>query len=178
MSSTIKRRLAIAPSSPEPRDAAPGLLQVGDLAKSTGKTVRAIHLYEALGLIEPQERSKGHYRLFSPDAEVRVRWISKLQSLGLKLSDIQRLVEDRGAKPSAVDAAQVLKGVYQEKLSDVRSKLFELKALESELEASLSYLEACHSSCEVEVETHSCASCSRHHETPERPDLVVGALLK
>jgi DNA-binding transcriptional MerR regulator len=60
-----------------------------------GKTVRAIHLYEELGLLKASERSKGRYRLFTEEALVRVRWITKLQSLGLSLSEIQQLVKDR-----------------------------------------------------------------------------------
>ena len=35
------------------------LLKVGELARRTGKTVRAIHLYEELGLLTPAVRSKG-----------------------------------------------------------------------------------------------------------------------
>ncbi|HEU5074349.1 MAG TPA: MerR family DNA-binding transcriptional regulator, partial [Polyangiaceae bacterium] len=54
-------------------DEHPALMQVGELAKATGKTVRAIHLYEELGLLRPANRSKGRYRLFSADAELRVR---------------------------------------------------------------------------------------------------------
>src|SRR4051812_45582301 len=73
-------------SAPHLKPAAPGagpsapddlsdddLLQVGDLAKQSGKTVRAIHLYEELGLLRPPARSKGRYRLFSADAVTRVR---------------------------------------------------------------------------------------------------------
>ena len=59
------------------------LLQVGELAKATGKTVRAIHLYEELGLLRAHDRSKGRYRLFTSDAVVRVRWITKLQGMSL-----------------------------------------------------------------------------------------------
>jgi len=32
------------------------LLKIGELAKKTGKTVRAIHLYEELGLLLPAVR--------------------------------------------------------------------------------------------------------------------------
>src|SRR6185436_12602624 len=34
------------------------LLRVGDVARLTGKTVRAIHLYEELGLLEPVTRTR------------------------------------------------------------------------------------------------------------------------
>src|SRR4051794_12041650 len=88
------------------------LLQVGDLAKATGKTVRAIHLYEELGLLRAHERSKGRYRLFTADALIRVRWISKLQNLGLSLSEIQGLVREQDGSGSATVAAQKLKEAY------------------------------------------------------------------
>ncbi|HEY6725107.1 MAG TPA: MerR family transcriptional regulator, partial [Polyangiaceae bacterium] len=81
------------------------LIQVGELAKATGKTVRAIHLYEELGLLKPANRSKGRYRLFSADAELRVRWIGKLQNLGLSLTEIQDLVRDQEGSDSAMFAA-------------------------------------------------------------------------
>src|SRR5262245_33587781 len=65
------------------------LMQVGDLAKEAGKTVRAIHLYEELNLLKPAARSKGRYRLYSRDALTRIRWIGKLQDMGFSLTDIQ-----------------------------------------------------------------------------------------
>src|SRR6187431_1699540 len=104
------RHLPVAPPPPEPSRPAAAvnedeLIQVGELAKATGKTVRAIHLYEELGLVRAHERSKGRYRLFSPDALLRVRWISKLQSLGLSLSEIQGLVREQDGSGSAPAAA-------------------------------------------------------------------------
>ena len=59
------------------------LLQVGELAKAAGKTVRAIHHYEEIGLLKPDARSKGRFRLYDPSAVTRVRWISKLHDLGM-----------------------------------------------------------------------------------------------
>jgi len=35
------------------------LMQIGDLASKSGKTVRAIHLYEELDLLRPAARSRG-----------------------------------------------------------------------------------------------------------------------
>jgi MerR family copper efflux transcriptional regulator len=152
------------------------LLLVGDLAKAVGKTVRAIHLYEELGLVRAHERSKGRYRLFAQDALVRVRWIIKLQNLGLSLSDIQALVRGQNDAASAKFAAIRLQEVYLAKLVETRSKLAELKALESELEASLEFLSTCHSVCESEVSSvHSCPTCAHHAEQPNPPELVAGS---
>ena len=88
------------------------LLQVGDLAKLSGKTVRAIHHYEELGLIEPVGRSKGHYRLFDPETLVRIRWISKLKTLGLSLNEIRGLVQLRQSSPSAMRSHPRLRSVF------------------------------------------------------------------
>jgi MerR family transcriptional regulator, copper efflux regulator len=153
-----------------------GFLQVGDLAKVTGKTVRAIHLYESLGLIEPAKRSKGGYRLFSSDTKSRVRWISKLQSLGLSLSEIQGIAERRKSSGSARSASSDLLVVYAAKLSEVRERLAEYKALEQELVASVDFLKACEHACVGEPHVSGCAQCERRQEEPGRvPDLVSGA---
>lgn len=153
------------------------LLQVGELAKASGKTVRAIHLYEELGLLRTHERSKGRYRLFTEEALVRVRWIAKLQGLGLSLSEIQELVKEQEALGSAQFAATRLGQVYRAKLDETRVKIKELSALEAELEDSLAYLATCGTACEPELPVHSCPTCERHPERPNAPDLVAGVHL-
>ncbi len=150
------------------------LFQVGDLAKATGKTVRAIHLYEELGLLKAHERSKGRYRLFTQEAVVRVRWISKLQSLGLSLSEIQSLVRDQEGSDSAQFAALKLRGVYQAKLDETKKRIAELRELESELQASLEFLSTCKTACESRAPVHSCPTCERHPEGETAPELVLG----
>lgn len=151
-------------------------LLVGELAKATGKTVRAIHLYEALGLLRPHDRSKGRYRLFSPDAIVRVRWIGKLQGLGFSLSEIQEVVREQEGVTEALVAAEKLRSLYHEKLDETRAKLRDLLALESELAQSLSFLDACDTACTPQVTVDSCLTCERHPVDPRHaPDLVAGA---
>ena len=177
----------VARLEPEVCEEAAHLLRVGDLAKLTGKTVRAIHHYEELGLIEPVGRSKGHYRLFDTETPVRIRWISKLQSLGLSLGDIRTLVKNRQASPSALQSASQLRETYEAKLVEVRSRLAELTALERELSASLAYLDACGTSCTPELTPTSCAQCDRHadrhadagdrHAEEHHSDLISGALV-
>jgi MerR family transcriptional regulator, copper efflux regulator len=166
----------------EPRSAEAGegvdvpLLQVGDLARLTGKTVRAIHHYEELGLIEPVGRSKGHYRLFEREALVRIRWIHKLQALGLSLAEIRTLVRNRHGSASAQQSADQLRRTYEAKLVEVRARVAELTALQHELEASLAYLDSCNTSCAAELAPTDCAQCDRHPET-EETDLISGAMV-
>jgi len=182
------RRLDIAPPPPrrgsEPARAEesyadtlePGeLVQVGELAKATGKTVRAIHLYEDLGILTPVDRSKGRYRLFSSEALLRVRWIMKLQSLGFSLSEIQDIVREHEDANDAMNAAARLRERYLDKLSEARSRICELMQLESELEESLLYLNACDTTCAPSVQVESCPTCERHpDEKRQAPDLIAG----
>lgn len=150
------------------------LLQVGELAKATGKTVRAIHLYEELGLLKAHERSKGRYRLFTSDSVTRVRWIAKLQSLGLSLSEIQSLVREQEGSGSAPFAARKLTGVYLAKLEETKRRIAELVELERELEASLAFLSTCSVACESATPVNSCPTCARHSEGDAAPELVLG----
>ena len=73
-------------------------MRVGELAKAVGKTVRAMHLYEELGLLEPRARSEGGFRLYGPEAVDRIHWIVKLQAIGFTLAEIQGFVKDFQAR--------------------------------------------------------------------------------
>ena len=57
-----------------------------------GKSVRAIRLYEELGLLNPKARSHGGFRLYDDTATTRIRWIELLQSSGFSLHQIQALL--------------------------------------------------------------------------------------
>ena len=153
------------------------VLQVGELAKETGKTVRAIHLYEDMGLLTPVERSRGRYRLYNSDSLERVRWIIKLQAVGFSLPDLKALLREQAEAASGKEAAIVLRGAYVEKLANVQEKLAQLHRLEQELLSSLTYLDACQSACDGDVDQDSCPECSRHVDQPSAPSLVSGALI-
>jgi DNA-binding transcriptional MerR regulator len=161
------------------RSAEAALMLVGDLARESGKTVRAIHLYEELDLLHPAGRSKGRYRLYGPDALVRIRWIGKLQDLGFSLTDIQAIVRDiRGSENekhgSAPTAMTKVREVYTKKLDETRTQIARLTALEGEILASLQYLEACHSRCKSSRGLRTCQACNHHPREQTVPDLVAG----
>ena len=163
-----------APSSAP--DLAPHM-QVGDLARESGKTVRAIHLYEEMDLLKPAARSKGRYRLYGLEALVRIRWIQKLQDLGFSLTDIKAIVKDVEQHGSALSASAAMGGVrqvYAQKLEETRSQIARLTALEGEILASLEYLEACDSLCERDRLLPACQCCDHHPAEQEVPDLVAG----
>ncbi|MCC7538512.1 MAG: MerR family transcriptional regulator [Deltaproteobacteria bacterium] len=146
---------------------------MGRLARETGKTVRAIHLYDELGLLVPISRSKGGYRLYGSDALVRVRWIAKLQEMGFSLGEIQEIVRDWERITSAPSAMTRVRALYIEKLRDTRAQLARLRALEAELESSLEYLETCETACDPSRVLSVCPQCDLHG-CASAPELVAG----
>ena len=99
------------------------LMQIGDLAKETGRTVRAIHLDEELGLLTPAARSKGRYRLYGRESLVRIRWIGRLQEMGFSLGDIQTVVREWERIESAPGATRRMREVYARKLEETREQM-------------------------------------------------------
>src|SRR5512138_3267239 len=69
------------------------LMRVGELAKAVGKTVRAMHLYEELGLLEPRARSEGGFRLYGPEAVDRNHRIATQVATRSPLAAIQGCVK-------------------------------------------------------------------------------------
>jgi MerR family transcriptional regulator, copper efflux regulator len=149
------------------------LFQVGDLAKATGKTVRAIHHYEDVGLLKPHARSKGRYRLYDHAALTRIRWISKLHDLGMSLAQIQQMLKAWETAPSAPGAMAKIRGHYLQKLEETRSQIARLSALERELVASIRYLDTC-DTCDPAELVRACTKCNVHDKTQAEPELVAG----
>jgi MerR family copper efflux transcriptional regulator len=149
------------------------LMQIGDLARETGKTVRAIHLYEELGLMSPAARSKGRFRLYTRDALTRIRWIGKLQDMGFSLGDIQTIVREWELVESAPGAMKRMREIYARKLEETRDQKRRLAALEHELEASLEYLDTC-DVCDPQRLLSACQCCDLHAKEVDVPELVLG----
>lgn len=64
------------------------LLTVGELARRCGMTVRTLHHYDAIGLLQPASRSGAGYRLYARADIERLHRIQALRQLGLSLTDI------------------------------------------------------------------------------------------
>ncbi|MCB9780356.1 MAG: MerR family transcriptional regulator [Alphaproteobacteria bacterium] len=149
------------------------LWRVGALAEKTGKTVRALHLYEEKGLLKPAKRTKGGFRLYDERALLRVQWIDRLQELGFSLTDAAEFLDDMRDESSGPAAMLALKSFYASKLAETRTAIERLQVLEGELQDSLDYLAAC-TGCDDHTPRHACPSCdSGAHDHGPVPDMVA-----
>ena len=148
-------------------------VRVGDLARQTGKTVRAIHLYEELGLIEPATRSSGGFRLYHPAVVERVRWIDLLNGLGLSLHDTKQMLERWWHSARGPEAMDELRTLFNAKLEETRDNIRRQQQLEQELVDGLAYLDACRV-CGEPGAVDCCVTCTHDHGVEREPALVAG----
>jgi MerR family transcriptional regulator, copper efflux regulator len=149
------------------------LIKVGDLSRRTGKTVRAIHLYEELGLLSPPVRSKGGFRMYSGDGVKRIEWIQKLQDMGFSLTEIKAFLRVWEESATAPEAMSTVREIFTDKLRETRETITRLSHLADELSESLAYLERCRS-CSPNQGQSECCSCENHGADREVPLLVDG----
>lgn len=95
---------------------------VGELAKLTGVTVRALHHYDEIGLVRPSERSAAGYRLYDDRDVRRLEQVLWLRELGLGLDAIGAALADK-------DAVRELLLRHREALVSRRARLDELLAV-------------------------------------------------
>ncbi|MFF3654073.1 MerR family transcriptional regulator [Streptomyces olivochromogenes] len=68
------------------------LCSIGELARRTGLTVKAIRFYSDRGIVPPTVRSPVGYRLYGADALARLDLVRTLRDLGVGLPDIRKVV--------------------------------------------------------------------------------------
>lgn len=150
------------------------LMRVGELAKAVGKTVRAMHLYEELGLLDPDGRSEGGFRLYNSGAIDRIQWITKLQAIGFTLAEIQGFVREFRDAHSGREASSRARNVFVAKLSAIRDQIAQLQMIENDLLEAVAYLDSCQR-CATHLAPTECGVCSHEgHHPGEAPRLFAG----
>ncbi|GIH26661.1 MerR family transcriptional regulator [Acrocarpospora phusangensis] len=80
------------------------LYSIGDLARRTGLTVKAIRFYSDEGIVPPTDRSPAGYRRYDIDAVARLDLVRTLRDLGLDLPTIRKVVNREISLPEVAAA--------------------------------------------------------------------------
>jgi DNA-binding transcriptional MerR regulator len=105
------------------------LLKVGELARRTGLTVRALHHYDSIGLLHPTGRTDSGYRLYNRDDVARLHGIQTLRRMGLSLADIAQLLDGGAVTLPAVLASQI--GMLDQEIAQAQALRERLSAMQS-----------------------------------------------
>ncbi len=76
--------------------------KVGELAKRTGVSVRALHHYDEIGLLSPSHRSQAGYRLYTEIDVARLQQIRSLRALGFSLEEARDFLKRPEVTPDRV----------------------------------------------------------------------------
>lgn len=104
------------------------LIQVGELAKRAGITVRTLHHYEQTGLLLPSARSAAGYRLYNLTDVQRLHMIQTLAKAGLELAEIRDFLEQRSLSlAELLDRQITLLDKQLRSIHTLRNRLVELR---------------------------------------------------
>ena len=103
------------------------LLKVGELAKHAGLTVRTLHHYDQIGLLQPSARSTSGFRLYDQGDVERLHRIQALKHFGCSLEDIRSFLERPDAPIGEILAQQMR--ALEEQIRRARSLYQRLKRL-------------------------------------------------
>lgn len=109
--------------------------KVGELARATGLTVRALHHYDEIGLFVPSERTSAGHRLYAEREVERLYRILALRRLGLRLDEIAALLDDESV--SLVETVRRHLEQVERELENRRRLLERLRGLLDALERSI-----------------------------------------
>jgi DNA-binding transcriptional MerR regulator len=77
-------------------------IQVGELAKRTGLTVRTLHHYDEVGLLKPSLHTGAGYRLYTAADVARLQQVLSLRQLGFSLEEIRDCLSQTDFAPLEV----------------------------------------------------------------------------
>ena len=119
---------------------------ISQLAEAAGIPVTTVRYYERIGLVIPENRSHGNYRLYSDESLEKLTFIRAAQAVGFTLEDIKSLlVTDKGKSPTCGS----VQGLIENRLADVEERLKDLRSIRRVLRSALEQ-------CQTQKKTARC----------------------
>lgn len=107
---------------------------ISQVANAAGLPISTVRYYERVGLVEPEDRSAGNYRLYSEESLRRLKFIRAAQAIGFTLDDVKALLSTPGHTASSCREVQSL---IEDRLAEVGSRLEDLRHVQRVLKSSL-----------------------------------------
>ncbi len=113
------------------------LSRVGEVAEKLGVSPRTIKYYEELGLVQPEARSSGGFRLYGEEEVQRLERILRMKGIGYSLATIRELLAVRDAAQEAdkVTLLREVVGRLKEREEDTRARIRQMRHDLQEAEA-------------------------------------------
>jgi MerR family Zn(II)-responsive transcriptional regulator of zntA len=147
------------------------MMQIGDLAARTGVTARTIRFYEELGIISPDERTEGGFRLYSDNQLARLKIVLGLKALGFDLERIRSLFRLSEDSATAGELAQALTGHLLEQQREIDERIAQYQEMRARNEQALEVLRGC-LRCTVRASDPDHDECLLYRQHPQVPEQI------
>jgi len=107
---------------------------IGQLAYAAEIPTTTVRYYERVGLVEPEDRSAGNYRLFSEEALRKLKFIRAAQAIGFTLDDVRALLSTQS---NTATSCREVQSLIEDRLAEVDNRLKDLRHVQRVLKASL-----------------------------------------
>ncbi len=107
---------------------------IGQLAAAAAIPASTVRYYERIGLLVPEDRSGGNYRLYGQESLRRLRFIRAAQASGFTLQDVRLLL---GAPAGRPPSCQDVQGLMSARLAEIDVQLGHLRQLKRTLRAAI-----------------------------------------
>lgn len=151
------------------------MMQIGDLAARAKVTTRTIRYYEELGLIEPQQRTGGGFRLYSEDQLRRLDIVQSLKALGFDLERISAIFKLKENVETGGDLARKMIGCLAEQQEEIDRKIDCYRQMKERNSRAIEVLKGC-VCCSIKVFERDCHHCHVYQQHPEVPDVIECAM--
>lgn len=107
---------------------------IGQLARGADVPTTTVRYYERVGLLTPDDRTSGNYRVYDDKSLGRLRFIRAAQRTGFTLEDVSLLlsIQDEGSS-----ACQDVQGIITSRLAEIESRLRDLRHVRQILKNAL-----------------------------------------
>jgi len=126
---------------------------ISQLAKQAEIPTTTVRYYERIGLVEPEDRSHGNYRLYSNESLTKLKFIRAAQAIGFTLEDVKSLLADDAGEPPTCGSVQ---GLIEDRLTDIEHRLKDLRHVRKVLMSA-------RKRCQQQKKTDCCHVVARLH---------------
>ena len=120
------------------------MFAIGEASKRSGVSVETIRYYEREGIVPKPGRAANGRRLYSDDEISELAFIKRCRDLGFSLPDVRAL---RSLSESIDRACAEVAGLGERHLADVRSKIADLRKIETALQELVASCERGEAKC-------------------------------
>jgi MerR family mercuric resistance operon transcriptional regulator len=108
--------------------------RISQLARAAGVPTTTVRYYERVGLVKPEDRSAGNYRLYSEESLRKLKFIRAAQGIGFTLEDVKTLLTLPDSSVAACDTVQT---IIEERLAELDQRLKDLRYVQRVLKQAL-----------------------------------------